>query len=433
MSVIAEHTLIRLLSDNDSLTFLAKEGIEVEVLPTEELRDMVEWALAYRTEGGKAPTPHVLIDRFTDVLNDNEIDLDDEEEIDGTIEWAMTKLHSLFAQRQAHTFSRELATAIAEADDEDRVDILAEKAAELAAIVQTVSPRRSRVDIRSGGKDLWEGYQSVVASGGAPHGMLFGLPEVDDYTRGIHDGELAMILAGQKSGKSFALDFVAAKSWERGRIAALFTLENSIELTMQRIGCMVLHISLTQLMHGTLDAEDTEKLRWWVHDVLPQSQVPLHIFNPSASMRTPQAIVQQARAVGADDLYIDQLTFMEAVKGRSRERQDESVGRMLHDTKTLISTGRNQMPCLMAHQLNRDGIEIAEKTGRVSANKGANSSETERTVDWQFGMFASAEQRAIHLMELQTLATRRAADMRNFELQWLIDTGNISVHREIIQ
>jgi len=124
---------------------------------------------------------------------------------------------------------------------------------------------------------------------------------------------------------------------------------------------------------------------------------------------------------------------MEAVKGRSRERQDESVGRMLHDTKTLISTGRNQMPCLMAHQLNRDGIEIAEKTGRVSANKGANSSETERTVDWQFGMFASAEQRAIHLMELQTLATRRAADMRNFELQWLIDTGNISVHQEIIQ
>jgi hypothetical protein len=432
MSAIAERALVRMLTDNQSLVVLSRDGIETDILPTEEIREVVQWALDYRSEGGRAPTRAALKDRFEDVLNDNEIDLD--EEVEETLEWVLTKLHSSFAHRTTNRWTRELATDIAEAPDEDKVDVLAAKAAELASIVQMLAPRRSQIDMRRGGKSLLEDYHRVVASGGLPEGLLFGLPEIDNYTRGIHDGELAMVAAPSKMGKSFVLDFTAVEEWQRGRIAALFTLENSIPMTMQRMACKALNISLSGLAHGTLDDEDVAKVEWWVNDVLVKSEVPLHIFNPPPSMRTPQAMVQQARAVGADSIILDQLTFMEAVArpgGRSRESQSEEVGRILHDLKALISTGRWQIPCLTAHQMNREGTELAEKTGKLVMTKMANSSETERTIDWGFGLYASHDQRVTNRMEWQTMAARRAEEYINFELNWHIDVGRWSVRRQI--
>lgn len=783
MSIAAERALVGLLTDSDSLTYLAREGIETQILPTEEVRPVVEWALQYRTDGGKAPTRAVLADRFEHELEVAGIDLADQ--VEETIEWALDKLRTSHVQAGSHAFARDLSTSITDADDEDKIDVLAEKAAELAALVQAVSPRRGRIDIRNSGAGLWEQYQAVQARGGAPEGMMLGFPEVDDYTGGIWAGELAMVIAPQKVGKaqpldglvltptgyrmmgdltvgdlvigsdgrptrivgvhpqgempiyrvevsdrtfvevcgdhlwyvmtsdqknfnrpgtvlstiqirerllsgdrrgsgrmcipvvdpvqfesmgdlpldpyalglllgdggfrggvpifttfdpelveslapllpsgvsmvplregayslssggtrsrrnplteilsdlglyghkssekyipeiylrasvndrlallqglmdtdggmektkanlttssprladdvqhlveslggtaarrtklptyrhhgelrtglpattlririalslgcpfrlkrkvdawsisrpskncppvrkidsveyvgikpaqcitveaadhlyladhclvthnSFALDYGAKTSWENERIGCLFTLENSIDMTVQRLGCMVLHIPLDDLMHGMLDPEDADKLRWWCNDVLPKSDVPLHIFNPPPSMRTPQAMVQQARAVGCEDLFLDQLTFMEAIKATSREGQPERVGRMLHDTKALISTGRHPMSCLMAHQLSREGIEQAEKTGRVSANKGANTSEVERTVDWLFGLNWSEMQRIAGRMGLQTLAARRAKELKDFELLWAVNTGHFKVLWETVR
>jgi replicative DNA helicase len=778
MTALAESTLIRLLSDTESLTYLTIDRMEPEVIPTEAFREVIDWSLRYLGESGRAPTVVALHDRFTeDFFNDREIDLTDIPE--ETIEWATTKLRSTFVFKNSAVFSRELATSVADAPDEERVDILAEKAAELAALVQLVTPRRSRVDLRQGAEQLWEGYLKTKASGGAPEGLLFGLPEFDAYTHGIHDSELALVPAPPKTGKaqpldglvmtptgprrmgdlhvgdsvvgsnglptrivavhpqgaipiyrvdvtdhtslevsgghlwmvqsnddrqagysgrvrttmeirdlligghgrktylpvsapvefeplgtlpldpyllglllgngsltkevgftagdheqiealesvcppgisltlranplerclkgrgsgslnpvtaalrdlglmglrsiqkfipevylrasiedrwallqglmdtdggvektrstystssfrlaqdvqqlveslggtagrqeklhptysykaeilvgqpstiltvrpalnlgcpfrlprkvaawertrpakhcppvrkieaveyvgvkeaqcitvaatdslyladhclvthnSWILDFIAQKEWCRDRVVSLFTLENSIEMTQMRLGCLALGISVEELMTGTLDDDDQEKLRQWVFDVLAKSDVPLHIFNPPPSMRTPQAIVQQANAVGTESLIIDQLTFMEAVKGRSRERQDEEIGRMMHDLKSLISTGRHQMPCVLAHQINRDGTKRAASTGKLDMGDLANSSETERTSDWVFGLNATPDQVVTNRMELQTLACRRVKP-KHYELFWYIDVGRILVKREI--
>jgi replicative DNA helicase len=426
MSLQAEQTLIKLLVDTDSITILAREGLHPELLPTPELREVMSWALAYRTESGKAPTVAALTDRFSeDFFRDAEIEWDEDEPVEESIEWAMTKLHSDYVRKQGQIFSRELATAISEASDEERVDALAVKAAELAAIVQTVAPRRGMADVREAGARMLEEYRITAERGGAPHGLLFGMDQIDEYTGGIRDGELAMVAAPTKVGKSFVLDFTAVTEWENERVTALFTLENSIEMTMRRLACRALHVSLDGLEKGSLDAEDTEKVEWWVHDVLTASEVPLHIINPPPSMRTPQAMMQQAISLSADSLIVDQLTFMEAVRPSSREGQPERVGRIMHDMKALISTGRHQIPCLMAHQVKRDGKSASDKTGKLQAEDMANSSEVERTVDWLFGLYQSHDQKMVHRLEWQTLAARRASTTRHFECLWELDNGRI--------
>lgn len=430
-AIVVERLLIRLLSDEESLRYLAMEGIEVEILPTEAMREVVTWALNYRLDGGRAPTTYVITERFgNDMFTDREIDLDEEPPKE-TIEWILTTLNAVFVERESRRIARQMGAAVKAAADEDVVDVLAEQAAELAAVVQAVTPRRTRVDMRTGMADVLASYDRTVARGGQPEGLLFGLPPVDNHICGIQPSEMGMLIAPTKTGKSFALDFAAYNEWARRQPTVLFTMENSIEMTQQRIACMALHISLERLMRGTLEEAELKLLREWVNDELPKSDTPLHILHPNPSLRTPQALVQQAQALGATNLIVDQLTFMHAVEGRRHESEPQEVARIVHDFKALIGTGRHIMSLLMANQVTRKGTERASSTGFLGLGDSANSSEADRTPDFIFGLYASEQNRRYGRMELQMLGARRVP-LKNFVCSWHLDVGRIAVISESV-
>lgn len=429
MSIRAEHVLIRLLIDLPSLAYLAAEGLNTELLPTAELHDVLNYALAYYTQSGRAPTDDVLRERFGDRLNDNDIDIDDPP--NETVEWAIVELTSSFIKRRTKNFATDLGAAIMEATPEEQPDVLAQKLAELSDINQAVTPRRTQVDLRESGDAILREYQQAAETDGEPRGLRFGLEQIDRYTHGIHPGELAVLAAPTKTGKSWLAAWIAYCEWKAGRRAGLFTLENSIEMTRLRIGCIALHLPIDQLMRGTLPPEDLATLESWVNDELVKSETPLRIFHPSPAMRTAQAIMQQATAVGCESLLIDQLTFMEVTRNpyQRTEKQTEEVGRIMHDLKSLISTGRHPIPCLLVHQINREGTRRVQASGRLDMSDLANSSEVERTADWVFGLYATRVEHVVSRMALQTLASRRVKP-KDFDLIWRIDVGRISVTGE---
>lgn len=427
MTALGEKTLMGLLVETDSLEVLAREGLDPRVVPTAALRPVVGWSLAHYRSTGKAPTAGVLVAQFGDLISDHGLTWDDDPP-EETIEWAIDDLKSSFVRNEAGTFARRLVTEITEAAPDERVDLLGRFSSELASLNMALQPRLNQVDLRMTGEDLLGEYEENANSQGQVKGMAFGLPQIDSYTRGIHDGELCVTAGGPKTGKSWWLDFVAYNEWSRGRVAGLFTLENSIPMTRLRLACIATNLSIEELQAGTLSDADLAMLKAWVNDVLMVSDTPFLIFSPTMVNRTPHAIVQAARAHGVEALIVDQLTFLDDA-GNSRSRPEE-IKNILHDLKELISTGRHQMPCLLAHQINREGVKAAEKSGWLSMYHMAEGSEVERTVDWAFGLYQSNENKMFSRMQFQTLATRRAVP-KHFNLQWSIATGVVGVVNEI--
>lgn len=426
-AALAERTLVGLLVDDGSLSYLARVGLPPEVVPTEQLRDVVAWALAYHRDSRRAPTVAVVRERWGDLLSDHGVDLDAEPA--ETVEWAVATLRSAYVRWQSATCSRRLVTAVSEADEEDRVEVFQRMAAEIAAVAMRLQPATAAVDMRHSGRDVLDRYDALLAEPGQIRGLALGLPMIDDYTRGIWPGELALVAAGPATGKSYLLNYIALREWERGRVPALYTLENSIEMTQLRIACLALHLSSEEMERGELSDTDYKRLVEWVNDVLAVADNPLLIFAPDGSMRTPQSVVAQARAYQADSLIVDQLTFMEAAEVGRNDARHGVLRTITHDLHVLIGTG-DPLPCVLAHQVNREGVKYAEKTGRMEMYHMAEGAEVERTVDWLFALYASHDQRATGRLSFQTLKARRKMPL-DFDLLWDIGTGSIAARAAV--
>jgi hypothetical protein len=104
----------------------------------------------------------------------------------------------------------------------------------------------------------------------------------------------------------------------------------------------------------------------------------------------------------------------------------------MHDLKNGLTVGRDEMACLLAHQINREGVKAASKSGFLSMEYLADGSEVERTADMVFGLYRSQVERQAMMMKFQTLAARRFVP-KHWYLAWRIEHGKISVLRELEQ
>jgi len=437
VSSLSERTLFYLMLDTDSMSVLSLEGLDPEVIPTEELRPIYDWSIRYFNQGGRVVAPTAELYRNSklanglsmyDVLAKYDIKLDEplDDELP-TVEWAVEELRSSWLTAKTHEWTRRMTTAVTTALPEDRQNVLAEHATELIGLSLTLEPKVSRIEVGESAADILIDYAQRKLNQGEFRGMGLGLPDVDHWTNGIHSGELAIIAAGPKTGKSYMIDHVALKEWEAGRDVALFTLENSIEMTRDRIACMALGINPTDIDRGLLTPEAEEALADWASD-FAKSDTKLHILKPDVKDCTPEQIVMKARLLGAESLLIDQLTFVEPPYRDEKARYIQ-IRDIMHSIKNLISTGRDQMPCLMAHQINREGMRMARKNGYHRMDDMAEGSEVERTADLSMTMFASEDHRLANRYLLQIVASRRSPT-NAWDIAWNIETGIMRVHGE---
>jgi replicative DNA helicase len=427
MTALGQRTLIQHLTDVDSLDTIAREGLDIECVPTEDLRSVVVWALNYFHTSGrtKAPSVGALRGDFGDLLDEHDIDLDGDPE--DSIEWAIDDLKGSYVFKQSQDLNKRFAADMSEADTGDRVEVLAEYAAEMVTLSMRLESHETKVDAREGMAERLQAYHDRVAAGEVIHGLRLGIREIDEYTRGIHDGELAVVAAGPKVGKSYMMDRIALSEWRANRAAALYTLENSIEMTLDRIACMATGVDSRSWQHGECTESQIELVRGFVEEITAADS-PLYVMQPDPGQRGIQEMVRQAQLLDVDSILIDQLTFVEPEDERAPRHIQ--IRQMTHDLKAMISTGRQRMPALVAHQINREGVKAADKAGYLEMFHLAEGSEVERTADWVFGLYRSEMERAAGQAKFQTLAARRE-EARNFLMTWQIDTGFIRVRSEI--
>lgn len=438
MSKLGERTLFRLLLDKEQVEILAMEGLDSKFLPTADLRPIYEWAMDYYHLGSrKFPLTTEILKaqeypdnrgkNMYDVLVENGVVVDEIlEEEDPHMSFALEDLKASFVTKELHSWVRDALPEVSGAIGKDKQTMLAAEATKLIGISLDLESRQTRIDLRESGVEMMEDYEVRSLNNKTHEGMHFGLPEIDAHTYGIHPGELAVLAAGPKVGKSYWLDRVALKEWEQGRVVSLFTLENSIQMTRDRIACLATHVDPERWGHGECSTQEIQDVFRWIEG-FEKSSNPLHIIAPEEAHRSAEEIVLKARLLGTESLIIDQLTFM--TSSNSKSDRWVQIRDIMHQIKTMISTGKDKMPCLIAHQINRKGIELARKNGYHLMEDMAEGSEVERTADWVFSMFQSEEYRQVNRVLLQILATRRAP-VKNWELNWDPRTGSMRVLNE---
>lgn len=430
MSRYAEKQLIAHLLDEDSLDTLVKDGFKPHLIPTEELQPVYEFAVDYYLLGRLAPTEEVFDAHevsagrsIGDLLDDLEMEW--RQGAETSLDWVTKELKSTYANANAHIWMREGAQKLAESDTDTRQAVLEEIVSQGVQLASLLQDRRTKVDVRDVISSRLEAYEKRKLNEHVA-GLTMGMPEIDEYTNMIQPGELAMLAAFAKAGKSYILDLIALNEWERGRVPALFTLENAIDMTLDRVACLSCHVDSTLWQRGQCDDMDIERVRAKIKE-MESSDHPFLILSPEPGNRNPQSIVRMAQVSGADSLIIDQLSHIE-YNGKQGHRPTQ-VMEIMNSLKGLISSGHSHIPTLIAHQIHREGKKAADKRGFYEMEDLAESSSAERWTDFVFSMYASRDMKVMNRYLLQVLATRRCP-VKWWDMFWNVNQGVASIKGE---
>lgn len=411
----SEDVLYSSLVDVDALEQLVKIGLPLECVPTPVMRDVVGWAIEYFDKNGqtKAPTREALMETWGQVIEDAEIEIENADVELDDVGWAIDVLKARYADWKFQSWQKEAASALSEASSVKRLDVLEMQVHELNELVLSLRDKTQEVEgIEGFGRSL-AAYKRRAATSQTHRGMAFGIEAIDAYTYGIHESELAVLAAGPKMGKSVTIAYILLEEWKRGRHATYNTLENSVDMTYDRLVCIHLHVDHDRWRRGECMPDEVERVETFIHERGEELRNAITVIQPQRGQRTVEHMTRHARAIGTESLLIDQLTFMEA--SDRRLRGPDKITDIMHDLKDAIG-GRLAIPCLLAHQINREGMREAKKNGWLEMYMLAEGSEVERTADWVFGLYASPDERQAQMIKWQTMATRRGSENKNWRV-----------------
>lgn len=431
---LAEEVLYSHLTAVDSLDVIAGEGflaeISLEVIPTEVGRKLVAWCLDYYFTNGRkvAPTKAAIMETWGDQLEAVDIIIEDEEERD-SVEWAIEQLRSEYARWRSEELVKQISMAVANADPGERVAQVQEAGNAFYLLGQSLISRKQESMLGLGLDEALQRYLMAEKTGESVRGMTFGMPEIDQHTGGIWPGQLAIMAGFSGVGKSWFASKVLLAEWERERRTVLFTLENDLDTTFDRLACMRAKVSYTKWSALTLDDSDIERVAKWIERFKESPCSPIVIM-PQPGERDPVSLVRKARLLGADSMIIDQLSHMEKMPGSTVRERNQIVAEIARGLSIEIQ-GREALPCMLLHQIKREGDKEAQKTGHYVMTDMAETSEVERAATFVFAIYQSMAMKAGQRANLQELKARRGT-LKDWELNWRLETGDIRVLREVV-
>jgi hypothetical protein len=211
---------------------------------------------------------------------------------------------------------------------------------------------------------------------------------------------------------SWSIAWSALAEWRAGRSPAVYSLELSPEVMLDRIACLAAVVNSGRWDRGDALPEEVERVEHWKAQL--SDSPPLWILQPSIGSRTLPYMVRDAQVREADSIILDQLTFVELPS--PRKAKNERIGEALHEFRAELGSGNRPLSALVAHQINRDGHSRSLKNGYLQMDDMADSSECERTADASFAIYQGRDHIRMGMAMLQTLSARRFANKH-----WMID------------
>jgi replicative DNA helicase len=437
---VAEETLYSHLTNTESLDYIIKQGFAApvarEVIPLEFGRTLVEWCIDTYFESGRkvAPSKEAIMATWGPQLQGADIEIDDQTELD-PIEWVIKQLRSDYAAFVGVEFGKMLIQEVVEAEGPDKVGVMLKGSQLLHAYTMSLIERKNEKILQDGLEDVLKRYEEVASEGHTYKGLTLGLEGVDadvttpdQHFMGIHPGELGVLAGTSGGGKSWFSLLPVLSEFERGRRPVLYTLENDLDMTFDRLACMKLRVPYEKLQRGECEDAEIDRIRAFHDRIKGADNQPL-IIRPSAAEATGSAMIRRAHVEGADSVIIDQLSHIQAVSRSKARQRNEVVAEIVRDLVELISEG-NKLPLLLLHQINRKGREEARKIGRFLMDHLGEATQVENDASFVWAIYQSSDHVVEERAELQTLKSRRVKPM-DWEIEWRPYVGDYRVRREI--
>jgi len=181
-------------------------------------------------------------------------------------------------------------------------------------------------------------------------GLSTGFAKLDEYTGGLHGGDLFILAARPSMGKTaLALNIAQHVSLKLKQTVAVFSLEMSKESLLTRMLCSAARVDSQRFRAGYLTQEERRKLNHALHELAESplyiDDTPgLHLMDMHAKLRRLQAERQHVGLV-----IVDYLQLMSGL-GRFENRNQE-VSALSRGMKLLAK--ELNVPMMVLSQLSR--------------------------------------------------------------------------------
>jgi len=218
--------------------------------------------------------------------------------------------------------------------------------------IMAISESRSRGEFTSVASLVGPGideFESLMNNDGFVTGLSTGFKELDKMTTGFHPGELIILAARPRVGKtSMALNMAAHVAENSDKAVAFFSLEMSDMMLVQRMLCAGAHVGRQAIIEGTLHqrhwhdlqeaADRLQRMKIFIDDTAGISSMELRARARSLARREDLAMI-----------FVDYLQLMRGESG-SENRQQE-IARISGDLKAIAK--ELKVPVLALSQLSR--------------------------------------------------------------------------------
>lgn len=430
----AEEALYAHLTDPDSLDVIIREGFTteatLEVIPSELGRTLVTWCIDYYFQNDRkvAPTKEAIMYTWGSQLEPLDISINDEYEGD-SVQWAIDQLRADYVDYRAGEFAKSLASEIRQTDPPKRADKFQELSQRMHAIGQSIISRKNEMEGVEGLEDALKRYRERLEHDHKYEGITFGLPEIDDHTLGIHPGELGIFCGTSGGGKSWMAGLVTLEEFKRGRKPILFTLENDVEMTYDRLACLFCRIDYGDWQRSEVEDGDMKRVEAFL-DLMKESPIRPIICQPDETEATGLSMVRRAIIEDCDSILIDQLTHIEPIAGSKARQRNEVVAEIVKDLYKQIKRGERKIPCLLFHQISRKGRENARKTGHYQMEDLGEATQVENAADLIVAIYQAPDDVIAEWAQLQMLKGRRVP-LKDWQVEWRPHVGDVRVRKEM--
>ena len=216
----------------------------------------------------------------------------------------------------------------------------------------------------------------ISATGGVGTGIPTGFHQLDEYTNGLHPGQMVTVAGRPGSGKStLALDFARSAAVKNGKPSVIFSLEMSKIEIMMRMFSAEASVSLASMRSGHMSDQDWTRLARRSSEL---AEAPLFIDDsPNLTMMEIRAKARRLRQ--RHDLQLIVIDYLQLMtSGKRVESRQQEVSEFSRATKLLAK--ELEVPVVVLSQLNRGPEQRTDKKPMLSDLRESGSIEQDSDV-----------------------------------------------------
>jgi replicative DNA helicase len=247
------------------------------------------------------------------------------------------------------------------------------------AEIYDVTERRSSEDyvhIESLLQATLDEIDKISATGGVGTGIPTGFHQLDEYTNGLHPGQMITVAGRPGTGKStLALDIARSAAVKNAKPTVIFSLEMSKVEIMMRLFSAESTVSLQNMRSGHMSDQDWQRLARRSSEL---ASAPLFIDDsPNLTMMEIRAKARRLRQ--RQDLQLIIIDYLQLMtSGRKVESRQQEVSEFSRAMKLLAK--ELEVPVVALSQLNRGPEQRTDKKPLLSDLRESGSIEQDSDV-----------------------------------------------------